>query len=106
MKYFKIIVKFQEDTMISMWQMGRGSKEFRFQTNEPEIKNRMSRRKNFLLVGSGVNCSLWLFQAKISRTDTAKNILKTLSGENVELIPEEDVFVPESFLSKAVNKAS
>lgn len=78
-----------------MWQMGRGSKEYRFQTSDRNAKNKMMRRKNFRLVGSGMNYDLWIFQARISRLDIAKKNLKTLTGEQVDFLSSEDIFISE-----------
>ena len=78
--------------MLSMWQMGIGSKEFRFQTDEPELKNKMQRRNKFRLVGRGMNCNVWIFQAEFYRPDKARNTFKALKGKKPIWVEKEALF--------------
>jgi hypothetical protein len=55
----------------------------------------MKRRNKFILVGAGLNCELWIFQAAFNRPDKAGNALKTLTGGKVEFDRYEDIFYSE-----------
>ena len=92
--------------MIYMWQMGRGSKEYRFQTDEKEIYQKMKRRAKFILVGEGVNTNLWIYQVEISRPDIARKILKALSGFKVNFDSKDDIFYSEGISSSSENCAA
>jgi hypothetical protein len=52
----------------------------------------MKRRNKFKLVCAGLNCRFSIFQAKFTRSDKARNALKTLTGGIVEFDPDEDIF--------------
>jgi hypothetical protein len=85
--------------MTYMWQEERGKSFYKFQTDEKEIANKMKRREKFNLVGWGVNCPLWIYQATFSRPDIAKKAFKTIMGGKVEFNIREDIFSSESNLS-------
>lgn len=91
----KLLLKKVRIKMTSMWQEERGKHFYRFQTDNKEISNKMKRRNKFKLVGYGYNCTLWIYQAVISRPDIARNILKTLSGGIVKFNEKEDLFYSE-----------
>ena len=75
-----------------MWQMQRGEPYYRFQTENKQAADKMKRRNSFKLVGVGLNCEFWIFQASFTRPDKARNALKTLTGRKVEFDPDEDIF--------------
>ncbi|MBS4035892.1 MAG: hypothetical protein KGZ85_15615 [Ignavibacterium sp.] len=92
--------------MIYMWKEERGQPYYRFQTESRKAADKMKRRQNFKLVGWGVNCQVWVFVAKINRGDTAKKVLKTLSGNVVKFDKNEDLFYSPTDLSDAVKEAA
>lgn len=85
--------------MTYMWKEERGKPFYRFQTDEREIANKMKRREKFKLVGNGMNCPLWIYQATFSRPDIAKKAFKTIAGGKVEFDIREDVYYCETNLS-------
>lgn len=95
-----------EAEMIYMWQMTRGCKEYRFQTDQRDIHQRMKRREKFHLVGEGINCRCWIYQTEISRPDIARKILKTLAGSKVNFDSETEIFYSEGILSGVQNSSS
>ncbi|OQY74445.1 MAG: hypothetical protein B6D44_04285 [Ignavibacteriales bacterium UTCHB2] len=84
--------------MTYFWKEERGKPYYRFQTDEIEIKNKMNRREKFKLVGIGMNCPLWIYQATFSRPDIAKKAFETLIGCKSVFNSEEEIFVPMSKL--------
>ena len=79
--------------------MGRGSKEYRFQTDEKDIADKMKRRNKFILVGSGMNTQLWIFATTFKRPDIAKKVFETLTGEKSNFDSEDEIFYSECNLS-------
>ncbi len=92
--------------MTYMWQEERGNKYYRFQTDERDIAKKMRRRNKFELVGWGVNCELWIFQAIYSRPDIARNALKSITGRKVEYDDREEIFFSEGTLSSSQRKVA
>lgn len=92
--------------MTYMWQIGHGSKEYRFQTDEKEIHQKMKRRAKFILVGESLNNNLWIYQVEISRPDIARKILKVLSGSKVNFDSKDDIFYSEGISSSLGNSAA
>lgn len=82
------------------WKEERGRPYYRFQTSDVLVRDKMKRRKKIRLVGWGMNCSLWIFIAEFSRPDIAKNAFKTITGEKIHFDDREEIFYPESVLSK------
>lgn len=79
------------------WQLEKKRPIYRFQTNDYTIFKKMKRRKNFLLIGRGLNCRLWIFSAKIGRPSTARKIFKTLTGFYPIFVEKEDIFASPGF---------
>lgn len=92
--------------MIYMWKEERGQPYYRLQTDNWQAVDKMKRRKNFKLVGSGVNCPVWIYVARINRGDTAKKVLKTLSGNVVKYDKNEDIFYSPTDLLSKIKKAA
>lgn len=92
--------------MIYMWKEERGQPYYRFQTENRKAADKMKRRQNFKLVGWGADCPVWIFAAKINRGDTAKNVLKTLSGNVVKFDKNEDLFYSPINLSSKEKKVA
>ena len=67
--------------MTYLWQEEKKKPYYRFQTDEKAIADKMKRRNKFKLVGSGMNCPLWIFQTTFTRPVLAKNTLKVLTGK-------------------------
>jgi hypothetical protein len=89
-----------------MWQEERGKKFYRFQTDNREIANNLKRRKNFKLVGCGVNCKLWIFQSTFSRPDIARKTFQNITKGEIEFDAREEVLFSTSKLSDSHNKAA
>lgn len=79
--------------MIYMWQETKGEIFYRFQTENRDAANKMKRREKFKLVGTGYNCSLWIFQARFTRPIIARKALKTLAGSKVEFNEKEEIYL-------------
>ena len=78
--------------MTYMWQEEKGKPFYRFQTEEKTIADKMKRRTKFEHIGSGLNCSFWMFQTKFSRFDMARNTLKSLTGNSVKYHKKDDIY--------------
>lgn len=91
--------------MTYMWQEGRGEKYYRFQTDGKEIAEKMRRRQKFILVGEGVNCDLWIFQATFTRPDIARKAFKSLTKGEIKFDDHEEIFFSTSILSDPGNYA-
>lgn len=89
-----------------MWKEERGKQFYRFQTKNREAANKMKRRNKFKLVGWGVNCDWWLFQAVFTRPDIAKKALKTLSGNVVKFDKKDNIFYAGINISKVEKEAA
>jgi hypothetical protein len=61
-----------------IWQMGRGSKEFRFQTTNPQIARRLKRTKGWESITLYCNQPLWIFQKSFNKPQDARKKLKSL----------------------------
>ena len=92
--------------MTFMWQEEQGKKYYRFQTDERDIAKKMRRRNKFEIVGSGVNCELWIFQAIFLRPDIARNAFKSITGRKVEYDAREEIFFSEGTLSSPQRKVA
>jgi len=89
-----------------MWKMGRGSKQYRFQTDEKSIADKMKRRQKFRLVGLGINSSLWIFQSVFTRPDIAKKAFDSLIEGKAIFDFEEEIYYSEGKLSSPENKVA
>ena len=78
--------------MTSLWREVKGEPFYRFQTDEIKIADKMKRREKFEHIGSGLNCSFWMFQTKFSRFDMARNTLKSLTGNSVNYHKKDDIY--------------
>ena len=92
--------------MTYMWQEERGKKYYRFQTDEREVANKLKRRNKFEIVGWGVNCELWIFQAIFSRPDIARNAFQSITGRKAEYDDREEIFFSEGTLSSPQRKVA
>jgi hypothetical protein len=92
--------------MTVMWQMGRGSKEYRIQTEQWEIAENLKRRKSYKLVGYGFNCNIWIFQKNFSRPDIARKAFENITKSKIEFDDREDIFIPASKVSIVKCKAA
>lgn len=92
--------------MTYMWKEERGKPYYRFQTDEIEIKNKMKRREKFVLVGNGLNCYLWIYQAKFKRPDIAKRVFETIIGEKAIFDSKEEIYIPMGNLSNPEKSAA
>jgi hypothetical protein len=62
------------------WQVLRGQPEWWFQTDRPEIKEKMSRRKGFREITIWSNPPLWIFEKGFTRPTSATRCMESLTG--------------------------
>ena len=89
-----------------MWKEERGKNFYRFQTDDKLLADKMKRRKKFKLVGWGVNCPLWIYQALFTRPDIARKAFKTITGRKIDYDVLEEIFFSESNLSNIEKQAA
>ena len=58
-------------------------KVFRIQTTDSSVAKKMRRRKSSMLVGKGINTSLWIFRVKYSTREKAKLSLQRITGQKI-----------------------
>jgi len=63
-----------------IWQMGRGSKIYRFQTNDPRIARKLHRTNGWILVSTYSNRPIWIFQNCFPTPQDARKKLLSLTG--------------------------
>ena len=78
--------------MTYLWQEERGKMIFRFQTDEPEVAEKMRRRNKFTLTGRGINCKIWIYIATFYSPQKARRALAQLTGRKVKKDSCEDVY--------------
>jgi len=69
-----------EKYMTYIWEMGRGTRLFRFQTTDPKIARKLNRTKGWLSVIKYCNKPLWIFQKRFYKPQDARKKLKSLTG--------------------------
>ena len=78
--------------MTDMWQEQRGVMIFRFQTDEARVKEKMRRRKKFILAGWGMNCKLWIYISTFYSPQKARGALAQLTGRKVKKDSCKDIY--------------
>ena len=82
--------------MTAQWQEFRGSKEYRFQTDEKEIYVKVKRRNGYRCIGSSMTSNpSWLFKCSHSRPDIAKKTFKSIVGLGEVKIDSEGIIYRE-----------
>ena len=76
-----------------MWQETKRVSIYRFQTTDHKIARKLKKRPNAKLCLFGINAPVWVFQLKYSSPKMALLGLSNITGEEVERLPEYDVFV-------------
>jgi hypothetical protein len=61
-----------------IWQMGKGSGIFRFQTTDPKIARKLTKSKGWKSIVSCCNRPIWIFQKSFPRPQDARKKLKSL----------------------------
>lgn len=61
-----------------IWQMGRGSNLFRFQTNDPQIARKLLRTNKWESVAIYCNKPIWIFQKSFNKPQDARKKLRSL----------------------------
>jgi hypothetical protein len=75
--------------MTYLWQEERGQKFYRVQTDEKEIANKLKRRNGFKLSAWSMNGhKLWIYTCTFSRPDIAKKVLKSVTGQKLNIDSE------------------
>ena len=67
-----------------MWQEIRGESTFRFQTNDHEIQKRMRQRKDFSLIGWGLNTKLWIYKVIFYSPEKARKCLERITRRKIK----------------------
>ena len=78
--------------MTYMWQEQRGEMRFWFQTDEPEVAERMRRRQKFTLTGRGMNCKIWIYISTFYSPQKARGALAQLTNRKVQKDSSEDMY--------------
>ena len=65
---------------------------YRYQTNDPEVNRRMTRRKDFKLVLKGLNSKFWVYKTKKYSLKEAKKTLSRVSHQEIRYIKDKAVF--------------
>ncbi|MBL7046224.1 MAG: hypothetical protein ISR95_01085 [Candidatus Marinimicrobia bacterium] len=65
--------------MIEMWKVAPLT--FRFQTDNPKIGRKLSRRKTMKLVAWGINTYLRIYEISNLRPDNARRMLRHITGQ-------------------------
>ena len=76
-----------------MWQEQKRVPVYRFQTNDHKIARKLKKRPNAKLCVFGINAPVWVFILRYSSPAKALLGLSNITGEEVEKLPEYDVFV-------------
>lgn len=75
--------------MTYLWQEERGQKFYRVQTDEKEIADKLKRRKGYKLSAYSLKGHpLWIFTCRFTRPDIAKKVLKSATGEKLNIDSE------------------
>jgi hypothetical protein len=59
-----------------IWQEVRGKLDFRFQTEDEDVHFLLSQRKDFRLIGWGVNFDLWIYLGEFNSLQQARKTLR------------------------------
>ena len=62
-----------------MWQLGVGSRIFRFQTDDPRIARKLNRTSGWLSVQPYCNKPSWIFQKSFATPQDARKKLQSLT---------------------------
>lgn len=83
--------------------MGRGSKLFRFQTDDPLIARKLQRTNNWKSVAIYCNRPIWIFQKSFNTPQDAKKKLRSLcSVSKVEKGSDRGELYAESYANKTL----
>lgn len=64
------------NSVIHIWRESKNKNEFLLQTDNENVHQYVSERKDFKLVGWGVNTNIWIYRAKLS---SIQNVQKALN---------------------------
>ena len=68
-----------------MWQEQQGKAIFRIQTVNMDIHLYLLQKKEFEIVGEGVNVEVWIHRAEFPSIKQARRILESMANENESL---------------------
>jgi len=74
----------------------RGDKNYRYQTNNPDIHKKMRQRKDFKLVLWSLNSRLWVYVSKKNTLEKAKRTLGNLTRDKVKKVTSSKLFYTEN----------
>lgn len=69
---------------VEMWKKEKGT--YLFQTDDPVIARKLSRRKKAVLVAWGVNCYLRVYEFSNMRPDNARRMLRHIQTLKNEMV--------------------
>jgi hypothetical protein len=64
------------NSVIHIWREAKGKPKFRMQTDDENVHRHVSVRKDFKIVGWGVNANIWIYRAELS---SIQNVQKSLN---------------------------
>lgn len=74
--------------MTYLWQLQRGQKDYRFQTDDKEIYQKVQRRNGFKLTCYAINRPIWIFGCEFTRPDIAKKTFQSILGQKPKIDSE------------------
>ena len=64
------------NSVIHIWREVKGKPLFRLQTDDQNVHRQIAQRKDFRLVGWGINSNVWIYRAEFS---SIQNVQKALN---------------------------
>jgi hypothetical protein len=65
-----------------IWRESKMISVYRIQTHDPVLHRHLGQKKEFELVGWGINIPLWIYRAKFSSLDEAHKALSLIEKSN------------------------
>ena len=79
-----------------MWKLYRGEHTYCFQSTDPRVKRKMSRRKDFGIFNTWSDGTMVCVSGK-NTTQSAKRTLARLMGSEVYYLRSDDVYIAETY---------
>ena len=84
-----------------IWQMGHGSKTFRFQTDDPRIARKLRKTNGWESVVSECNRPIWIFQKDFHTPQDARKKLSSLTKvSKLKKGDDDGEFYAETYANK------
>ena len=88
-----------------MWKLYRGEHTYCFQSNDPIVKRKMARRKDFGIFNTWSDGTMVYVSGK-NTTQSAKRTLARLTGSEVFYLRSDDVYIAETHTIVTFKKRS